>query len=296
MEAGETGFSLQYQRIGFKSISNADFEHAAEHDEDVHGTDTITNTAVNFTWAYSDRLTFGFSVPHIERTGLVEAAHHDDEEEPHGEEESHAEEEGEEIIEHLGSASGIGDARLFANYQLWSDNQSSASLLFGVKAPTGENDETSREGERLESEFQPGSGSWDSMLGVAYSRQLGSWNFDSNLLYSFVSEGSQDTDLGDIFNYNLAFSYPLPEINLFGNQSWQPAFLFEVNGEWRDQVEINDITEDNSGGNLLYFAPGITLSSDDWFISASISKAMENLDGIQSEPNTRFILNFGRSF
>jgi hypothetical protein len=293
MDVGTTGFSLQYQHIGFKSISDADFEHAAEHGESLHGTDTISSTALNFTWGFSDRLTFGVSVPRIARNGMVEAAHHDAASHVEGEEVL-AEEA--EIVEFLGSSKGIGDTRVFANFQLWSGSESSGSLLFGVKAPTGEDAETSLYGHRLESELQPGSGSWDSLIGAAYSRELGSWRVDGNVLYSFVTEGSQNTDLGDTFNYNLAFSHPLPEISLAGSQTWSLNFLFEINGERRDQVEISGFIEKNSGGNIVYFAPGLSLSNDTWFVSASLSKAMENFKGIQSEPNTRFLFNFGRSF
>jgi len=281
MDAGKMGFTLQFQQLNFDAISDADFEHAAENDEDVHGTDSITNTGFAFTYGMSDRLTLGFSIANIRRSGLVEAAHHDDE----GEAGPHAEEE--EIIEHLGSASGLGDARLYASYQLFSGASSSTSVLFGIKAPTGETGEVSNDGERLEAEFQPGSGSWDTLLGLAFTQQLSSWTINSNVLYTFASEGSQDTDLGDVFNYNLAASHALPKFGPFNESPWNLDFVFEVNGGWRDNVKIAGESERHSGGNIIYFAPGLSLSNDKIFINASISKAVDNLNGIQSEPETR---------
>jgi len=65
------------------------------------------------------------------------------------------------------------------------------------------------EGNRLETHQQPGSGSYDPIVGVAYSQVLGMFNLDSSAVHTIVNEGSQDTDLGDSFKYNLSFSYPV---------------------------------------------------------------------------------------
>ncbi|MFT4816065.1 MAG: hypothetical protein ACI80L_000825 [Pseudohongiellaceae bacterium] len=54
-----------------------------------------------------------------------------------GEQEEHEEEET-EIIESLGSAKGIGDTRLFANYQLWNNLDSGAlESLDGIQSEPG---------------------------------------------------------------------------------------------------------------------------------------------------------------
>jgi hypothetical protein len=45
-----------------------------------------------------------------------------------------------------------------------------ASLLTGIKTPTGETGERDDQGELFEAEFQPGSGSWNPMLGLALSQ------------------------------------------------------------------------------------------------------------------------------
>ena len=226
MELGRFGISLQYQQVDFKSISAAEFENAAEQDRDLHATDSISNSGFTLTYGVSDRLTLGFSIANIRRTGLIEAAHHDDEgEEPHhdgGEE---------DVIENLGSASGLGDARLYAGYQFWSNGNTSTSVYFGVELPTGETSESSRAGHRLETEFQPGSGSWDPLLAFALTQRFDNWTFNSNVIYTFATEGSQKTNLGDIFNYNLAMTHALPKFGLLRESPWNLDFVFEVNGE-----------------------------------------------------------------
>src|SRR5215218_7222948 len=66
-----------------------------------------------------------------------------------------------------------------------------------------------RQGERFETEFQPGSGSYDPLAGLALSQRLGRWSFDTNVLYVFANKGAQRTNLGDRFQYNGALSYRL---------------------------------------------------------------------------------------
>ena len=65
------------------------------------------------------------------------------------------------------------------------------------------------EGALFETEFQPGTGSWDWLLGAAFTQQFGSWSFDTNVLYVGVSTGAQQTNMGDRFFYNAAVSYRL---------------------------------------------------------------------------------------
>ena len=47
------------------------------------------------------------------------------------------------------------------------------------------------------------------LFGLAYTKRFGQWSFDANVLYMLVTNGVQDTDLGDRFLYNAAISYRL---------------------------------------------------------------------------------------
>ena len=55
----------------------------------------------------------------------------------------------------------------------------------------------SSDGERLETEHQPGTGSWDPLVGFAASKRWGPVSLDGNALYQFSTKGAQDTELGD---------------------------------------------------------------------------------------------------
>lgn len=148
---------------------------------------------------------------------------------------------------------GIGDMTIMGQYRLpeFPETKIQAAILFGAKTPTGDTTVDSGtatitnsggftrtfESELLETENQPGSGSWDGIFGMAFSRSFGSLSVDSSFLYTLVTEGSQDTDLGDVVNYNLALSYSLGEwIVPVLSKPWD--LVLELNGEWRDELEV----------------------------------------------------------
>lgn len=297
--------SVDFQYVSFDAVSNAALTRGAERGEDIHSTNALSRTALNATYGVSEKLTVGLSLPYIERQGLRRSAHghggHDAEE--------HHEGGGEDIasaaasIIRLGNAEGLGDAQLYGAYQFYAEpGADRAALLFGVKMPTGNTQQKSRVGERLETELQPGSGSWDYFFGLAYSTKYAEWAVDANVMYTLVSEGAQRTRQGDIFNYNIAFSRPLLGLKhdhrdhmhdhgayacvseLLSAMSL--ALVMEINGVQRDRVEIAGHVEANSGGNLLYFSPGLRANVGQWAFNTALSIPIENLYGTQSEPET----------
>ena len=77
------------------------------------------------------------------------------------------------------------------------------------RLPTGATNRIDALGNLFETEFQPGSGSWDFLLGAAFTQRFGAWSFDANVLGVIAGRGAQDTNLGDRLQYNAAVSYRL---------------------------------------------------------------------------------------
>ncbi len=313
--SGTLGFESQF--IANDEISDADLSHYAESDEEVHSTDGVYNISLNAAYGASDNLTLGLNLPYVSRINIREGAHHAAEEAEHPHEaeeaESHAAEHGAaeaNEIEVLGDSSGIGDLTLYGQYRFFGqlDSDFHAAALFGVKAPTGKTDISTVDGHLFESEHQPGSGSWDVLTGLIVTRQWSRLTLDSNILYAFANDGSQDTNQGDIFNYNFALSYRLqsvPTHSHHGAHSDSAAnrgfwdFAVELNGEWRDQVIVGGKRKQHTGGNIIYVAPSVRYGRDNGF-SAYLSvglPAVKSLNGIQSEPSMRVFagISFGIS-
>ncbi len=270
-------------------------EHGGAH-EDLHSTRTVWGNALSVGYGATENLSVGMRIPYIRRNDIREP------------EEGHSHQ-GNPIVIHdiivHGDSTGIGDITVFGLYRFLHNEQSDLALQFGLKIPTGENDETgfrdevfvkrvdtgvvpsgtgghAHSGTLLETHLQPGSGSWDPIFGLAWSRDLGMANLDSSVMYTIVTEGDQETDLGDTFAYNLAIARSvMPTVNL----------VLELNGEWRDREVRDNEVIDNSGGHVLYLSPGVRFApADRWSAGLSFGKPIINdLNGVQSDPDFRIV-------
>ena len=309
-------FGVRQEYIEFDRYSDAQLTklRLADPEADIHSVDSLLSGSAGIFFGVTDDFTVGLRVPFIQREGVREPEHghgaeeeeHEDEEEEEGhhaegEEEGHHEAGGmEDIIEELGDSEGLGDMTVFGQYRFFQRNNTHASALFGVKMPTGNTNEKSSEGE-FETEFQPGSGSWDGLFGLAFTQILGPLTFDANVLYSLVTEGSRDTDLGDIFDYNAAVSYRVGGASTARQRvaGGGPALdlVLEANGEWRDREEVKGVEDPNSGGNVVYISPGVRfVGGRNWNIAGSFGfPVINNPNHDQVEANFRVITNLNIS-
>lgn len=242
--------------------------------EDIHNVDYLLSTSLGIAYGITDELSFHLRIPNISRSDIAEA------------------EEG--AIEALGDSQGIGDLTVLAHYQFLreQDRGFEAALQLGIKAPTGDTGETDAEGNVFDAEFQPGSGSWDPIIGVAVTKGVGKVYLDASFLYILATEGTQDTDLGDALAYNAAVSYRAYE----GDASLD--LILEANGIWRDREEIGGVEDPNSGGTLIFVSPGLRLSAGH-HTTAYFSigfPVVEDLNGEQNEVDYRAVFGVGLGF
>lgn len=283
------GSSIQF--IENDEISDGELERLGALDEDVHSTESLLNVSANIAYGITDNLTVGLVLPYIERSNVREA--HNDM--------------GVGEAELAGDSKGLGDMSLFSQFRFYHDESSDIAIIAGIKTPTGETKERENDGALFESEQQPGSGSWDPFVGLSFNRSFNGIGISSNVLYTFLTEGQQQTNLGDIFNYNFAVSYRAfsPEGN-HGHQQHDHGLgiidyvdlVLELNGDHRERVEINGMSEENTGGHTLYISPGIRLSlGHSWSVYSSVGLPVVNdLNGTQSEPDYRLIAGISKSF
>lgn len=150
--------------------------------------------AVGLSYGRTDRLTVSAALPYVRRDGLRAGTHHH-----HG---GHAMN---EVME-VGSVSGVGDASVLAKYKLIDGKDASLSLIGGLKLPTGSTDKNGNDGERLDTEHQPGSGSWDGIFGAAFGTKFGDFNLTASGVYHISGKGAQSTRLGDRAQAGIAIS------------------------------------------------------------------------------------------
>jgi len=315
LDKGQSAFGAVYEFINFGGLSDAALVAGAQlsgtHD---HSIKTIESVALTYAYGVTNDLTVSVRLPWIRRTGIREAEIEDPAEPPE--------------IFNRGDNSGIGDLTLLSQYRFYNDRatRTEAAVLLGVKAPTGVTDRRNNQGEVFDAEFQPGSGSWDGLFGLAYTKRFGQWSFDANVLYMLVTNGTQDTDLGDRVLYNAAISYRLTrdasaiapmKLGALPDPMWHggpgahqhshaheeapagPAWdlVLELNGEWHAKEVQAGVKDPNSGGNTLYLAPGVRYSKDNWSSFVSVGFPIVNdLNGIQSEPDIRIVTGLSVTF
>lgn len=252
----------------------------AEPEEDFHSVDSLWTHTVGVATGVTDDFTVGISVPFINRNDIVEAEH--------------------DVIPaeivNLGDVEGIGDIKVIGQYRFFQDAGTHVAAIFGFKAPTGKTSRNADNGERFDSEFQPGSGSWDGLFGGAFTQEMDAFTFDFSVLYTLVTEGDQDTDLGDIFTYNAAVSTRVIGSQApFGQSTILPNLTLdlvaEVNGEWREKEDEDGEFDPNSGGNIVYLSPGLKLGlSSNSSIGFSFGiPVVKDTNGQQVEPDYRLI-------
>jgi hypothetical protein len=307
LDQGQGAAAIFFEIVKMNPFSDADLTAPGTHHP--HSLDAILAPSLGYAYGVTKDLTVSFRLPYLQRTDIREGHIHG----------------GTPLVEDLGNSSGIGDLTLLSQYRFFNNRAMGleAAVLLGVKAPTGKTDNRADTGERLEAEFQPGSGSWDGLFGLAVTKRFGAWALDSNVLYVLATTGVQQTDLGNRFQYNAAISYRLaggfgssgamhlgamPEPMYHGGPGSHdksaghthdepPAprgptldLVLELNGEWHDHQTVAGVKDPNSGGNTVYLSPGLRLSSGPMSAFASVGiPVVSQMNGYQVEPDWRLM-------
>src|SRR5215470_12509819 len=158
MEQGEFGLALfvEYTLVNLLS----DVTLLANIGNDVHGLQSVESRVVALAYGVTNDFTISMRLPFVRRTGILEGVQEDPSDPA--------------TVNNRGNTSGFGDVSVLGQYRFLNNlaSETQASLLFGFKAPTGRTNLIDPFGERFETEFQPGSGSWDGFLGAAFSQKL----------------------------------------------------------------------------------------------------------------------------
>lgn len=273
---GSFSASLQSETVQFDTFSEDRLVSYAERGKEVHTADYLGACSLSLAYGLTHSTMFVLSMPHLTRDDIAES-------EPPDEAHRH------------GDSRGFGDLTLMLHQRVY---QSEArdfllTVLAGIKMPTGRTSDRDNHGDVFEAEFQPGSGSWDPMIGVALTRRFGDLSLDANLLYTLVTEGTQDTDLGDRFAYNLAASY-----RIIREPAFQVDLIAEFNGMSIAKEKVRGRKDPDSGGTVIFFSPGLRISSStgiSLYGSFGVPIA-QDWNGIQNEIDYRTVFGISFSF
>ncbi|MGZ9096677.1 MAG: transporter [Micavibrio sp.] len=286
---GTLALGLTSEYIHSDRFSDSELVTLAGNHVHAHSADWILTTAFGASYGLTNDLTLSLRVPTIHRENIRAASH------------AHGGGGAVNSVDDQGDSSGHGDMAALGKYRFWNQGGTQAALLFGVKAPTGRTD-IRHDGEKPGAEHQPGSGSWDGLFGFAAGTKAGPVSLDANVLFALVTKGTQDTDLGDRLQYNLAASYRIGgEVEAHGDmvhrhRAWD--LVLELNGEWTNQQMIAGERDDDSGGNVIFLSPGLRYAPDDrWAGQLSVGvPVVSNLGQGHADTDYKVIFGFARVF
>jgi hypothetical protein len=178
------------------------------------------------------------------------------------------------------SSSGLGDLTLLGKYRLY-QGEIDLSAIGGIKFPTGDTSDRGFDGKKLESEEQPGTGSFDYFFGLALAKQFGKLSVGGDFIYNLKTEGAQERKFGDVIRVDIAFSYPLREPGIFPNL----RLTGEINNQFlqKDDDRMGKVFD--SGGHIMFLTPGVaidTTQNSTFFVSVPIP-AIQNRGGQHPE-------------
>ena len=261
-----------------------------------HNTDYNLNASLGVAYGVSHHLTVSAELPYVRRDRLREGTA--------------------DGVERLGSVAGVGDLSLLAKYRLTEGEGFGFALIGGIKMPTGSTHRRSADGERLETEHQPGSGSWDPILGAAASLPFGGVQLSASGLYQMSRTGAQHTRLGERLQGGIALSHHFgsraaahaaSENHHHGDELDEHADeprhsgldgFIELAGEWEGRQRIGGELEEASGGKWAYVAPGVRFTSaSGWSASAAFAVPVwQQIRASHPDNRYRVMLSVGRGF
>lgn len=186
MEQGGVAVSFRLDYLDFKRFSDAQLLALDAQGIDTDSIDYSIGAFLSAAYGVTNNFTVAVRLPYLHFDDIREVESGD--------------------VETEGDSSGLGDALLLGFYRFYNDTETKlqASMIFGLEVPSGRTHNRSLEGDLLEVEHQPGSGSWDPLVGLAVSHSFHKLSFHMSGTYQFNTLGSQDTRLGDIATYNAA--------------------------------------------------------------------------------------------
>lgn len=200
--------------------------------------------------------------------------------------------------------SDVGDATVMGLYRLYTDREirpsSSLTLGFGVKTPTGSfTTMNSKNTAYVHAHMQPGTGSWDPLLSLLYTKMMDQLLLQADATYQHTTRNRRGYEFGDSVAAGLSGKYAIiREFNVTAGLTY--LHVGQASDKDDNYTNLASIMDDqrNTGGNSLWFSPGIQLlpivnSMLDLKVQVPL---WERVNGTQLVSSYRVLLGLSHSF
>lgn len=252
---------------------------AIEEDEAVPLKTREKSWIATFDYAFDPRWGVSVAVPYVRRTHRQLATSEDD---------------GSSFVQPL-RMSDIGDVRVLGRYQVYGDVSAergalAAGVNFGVKLPTGKGDVRYGDGSRAEPGLQPGSGTYDAVVGGYLRQTFGphlSWF--AQLQYQAALDRNDGFKPGDKTRLDLGVRYALGDA---------VSLLLQANVLHAAKDKGARAEPENTGGRLVTLSPGVSVFvARDMQLYAFYQRPIhQHLNGVQLSTRDAFGIGMSQRF
>ena len=182
---------------------------------------------------------------------------------------------------------GLGDAALFARYEVFRSDRPGRTLRVapyaGVRLPTGRDGET-------------GDGSVDVFGGIIATLASTRWALDTQLRYDLNRE-ADGFERGDSASLETSFQYRIAPGRVTRDTQ---AFVFgvlELSANHYERNRFGGITDPNSGGFQVYLTSGLQYATRRWIADFGVEVPVVNdLNGTALEPDYSILTSIRINF
>jgi hypothetical protein len=191
-------------------------------------------------------------------------------------------------------ARGVGDISILGKYRLYREDvprgSTQMALFGGLELPTG-NTTKRKDGVKLPRPLQLGSGGANPSFGIAAGWLSAFHDLEGGVQFKYNSRHSGFRS-GTVTNYDLAYGYHLyPGWPI---ENAQLSLLLEFNGEHRERNISGRSKVRNSGGDTIFFSPGIQyIFLDNALVETSFQlPVLDQTNGRQLNKDYRVLFGF----
>lgn len=197
-------------------------------------------------------------------------------------------------------SSGIGDIRIGALHNIYSDSRQKIHLNLLLSLPTGSIDEKNSQGALLPYAMQLGSGTYDLLPGITYAAQQESfsWGVQASAVIR-LDENTRDYRLGNRYKVQSWVQKPLMR-NLSASLRLTYEYWGEINGkDKRLNPMMSPLSDANlQGGKIVIGSVGfnLTLPAGNRLALEFNTELSQDLDGLQMAYEDSLVLGWQLSF
>ena len=183
--------------------------------------------------------------------------------------------------------SGLGDATLFARYEIYRFDRPGQTLrvapFAGLRVPTGRDGKT-------------GDGSVDVFGGVIATLASTKWVLDSQVRYDLNRE-ADGFERGDSAAVEFSFQYRLSPRQIDQDTKGFVFGVLEVSTTYNRRNRVIGVSDRNSGGFQLYLTPGLQYVTRRWIADFGVKvPVVNNLNGTALEPDYAVVTSIRINF